>query len=93
MSEIEALRAALRKWTMEFGPALKPLGADTYGEGMRAAKSQVARILSAHPTPPEPVVTLTIEEAVDIAGLLDGYGSPCVQRLRAKIAAAKEAGP
>lgn len=35
----------IRKWTLEHGAALKPVGADTYGEGMREAKRQVARLL------------------------------------------------
>lgn len=33
-------------WAHQYGAALKPPGADTYGEGMRAAKDQVKRLLS-----------------------------------------------
>lgn len=36
----------LGDWTHEHGAALCPRGADTYGEGMRDAKQQVARILA-----------------------------------------------
>lgn len=37
----------LGDWTREHGAALCPRGgADTYGEGMRDAKQQVARILA-----------------------------------------------
>ena len=55
MTEADALRAraekaeaalgALTAWTHEYGAALKPPGANTYGEGMRDAKDQVAAIL------------------------------------------------
>ena len=47
LARVEALEKALRRvvsWTHEYGDALKPLGADTYGEGMRDAKSQVAAL-------------------------------------------------
>jgi hypothetical protein len=37
----------IAQWTHEFGAALKPRRADTYGEGMRDAKEQVARIIDA----------------------------------------------
>lgn len=52
-AEVERLRAEnaalakLREWTLTFGAALKPSGADTYGEGVRACKAQVAAILRA----------------------------------------------
>ena len=36
---------ALTAWAHEYGAALKPPGADTYGEGKRDAKSEVATIL------------------------------------------------
>ena len=39
------MRAALEHWTHEYGAALKPPGADTYGEGKRDAKNEVAAIL------------------------------------------------
>jgi hypothetical protein len=35
----------MREWTNTFGKALCPPGPDTYGEGMRDAKAQVAAIL------------------------------------------------
>jgi hypothetical protein len=38
---------ALSTWTHEFGGALVPSGADTYGEGVRACKDQVATMLAA----------------------------------------------
>jgi hypothetical protein len=38
--------AALQDWCAQHGAALKPHGADTYGEGMRDAKQQVATILA-----------------------------------------------
>lgn len=37
---------AVWEWTHQYGAALKPPGADTYGEGMRDAKEQVQRLLS-----------------------------------------------
>lgn len=37
--------ALLSEWTRTYGAALQPTGADTFGEGMRAAKSQVSSIL------------------------------------------------
>lgn len=37
--------ALLEQWTHTFGKSLIPPGADTYGEGMRDAKDQVAVIL------------------------------------------------
>lgn len=36
-------------WTHEYGASLKPPGPDTYGEGMRDAKDQVAAILRSLP--------------------------------------------
>ena len=36
-------------WTHEYGAALKPPGADTYGEGKRDAKNEVAAILRGKP--------------------------------------------
>lgn len=36
---------ALHNWSITYGRALCPTGADTYGEGMRAAKDQVKAIL------------------------------------------------
>ena len=35
----------LEEWTHTYGAALRPRNADTYGEGMRDAKSQVSQIL------------------------------------------------
>lgn len=40
-----ALVAALAEWCLRHGAALKPLGADTFGEGMREAKAQIAAIV------------------------------------------------
>lgn len=37
--------AEIAAWTCVYGAALKPTGADSYGEGMRAAKAQIANIL------------------------------------------------
>jgi len=37
--------ARINDWTYQHGAALKPPGADTYGEGMRNAKRQVADML------------------------------------------------
>lgn len=53
----DVLREALgrvRGWTLEHGAALKPSGADTYGNGMRDAKQQVGRILALAATKEEP---------------------------------------
>ena len=44
---LRAIVARLGEWTHEFGAALKPKGADTFGEGVRECKAQVARILDA----------------------------------------------
>lgn len=41
----EASLGAIVEWSHTYGAALKPPGADTYGEGMRDAKDQVAVIL------------------------------------------------
>lgn len=41
-----ATHAKLQEWTHTFGAALHPTGADTFGEGMRAAKAQVSAILA-----------------------------------------------
>jgi hypothetical protein len=53
--ELEAVLSRISAWTHEFGAALKPKGADTYGEGVRDCKAQVARIIATHrvclPTP------------------------------------------
>lgn len=43
--ELEAQHGAIVEWTHQMGRALCPRGADTYGEGMRDAKTQVGRIL------------------------------------------------
>jgi hypothetical protein len=48
-SELKRLRlivAKLENWTHEMGANLCPTGADTYGEGVRACKAQVAAILA-----------------------------------------------
>ena len=37
--------ARLEAWTHQHGALLRPIGADTYGNGMREAKRQVARII------------------------------------------------
>jgi len=46
--ESDAVRALalIEEWTHQYGAALKPPGADTYGEGMRDAKDQVSRMLA-----------------------------------------------
>ncbi len=41
--------ARVEEWTHVFGAALKPRGADTYGEGVRDAKAQVSLILRNDP--------------------------------------------
>lgn len=45
-SKYTALLVALETWCAVHGAALKPPGADTYGEGMRDAKQQVRRIIA-----------------------------------------------
>lgn len=45
-SKHTALLVALETWCAVHGSALKPPGADTYGEGMRDAKQQVRRIIA-----------------------------------------------
>lgn len=45
IDELEAVIARLREWASTHGAALCPPGADTYGEGMRDAKTQVCRLL------------------------------------------------
>ena len=39
------------EWTHQYGAALVPSGADSYGEGMRNAKRQVAGLLTSSPAP------------------------------------------
>lgn len=46
VGEMARTLSLLGTWRHEYGAALKPSGADTYGEGMRAAKGQVGAILS-----------------------------------------------
>ena len=48
----DAMRATLSNWCVQFGAALCPTAgsADSFGDGMRAAKKQVSRILAAAPT-------------------------------------------
>lgn len=49
VARVEALARTLSlvgTWRHEHGAALVPSGADTYGEGMRAAKGQISAILS-----------------------------------------------
>lgn len=38
--------AAVESWTHEYGSALVPSGQDTFGEGVRACKKQVAALLN-----------------------------------------------
>lgn len=56
LAKAEAVLGRLEEWTHVFGAALKPPGADTYGEGIRDAKAQVSAILRAalSPKPGEP---------------------------------------
>jgi hypothetical protein len=42
----EAVLGTVDTWTHVYGAALKPTGADTFGEGVRACKEQVSRLLS-----------------------------------------------
>jgi hypothetical protein len=70
LEEARAVLGALGQWTHEFGAALRPTGADTYGEGVRAAKAQVARILVAQPAASEPA-----DEPVERGMYLAGDGS------------------
>jgi len=52
VAEVERLREALASvetWTHEYGAALKPTRADTFGDGMREAKAQVGRLLRSEP--------------------------------------------
>lgn len=44
--ELEAIVGLIEVWVHEYGAALIPARADTYGEGMRDAKSQVQNILA-----------------------------------------------
>ena len=53
IAELERTVARIETWTREHGAALKPRGADTYGDGMRDAKEQVRRLLSAPPASDE----------------------------------------
>lgn len=50
----ERLRATLSDWCVQYGSALCPTAgsADSFGDGMRAAKDQVRRILAAAPEAP-----------------------------------------
>ena len=44
-AHLNEIIGALTMWSHEYGAALKPPGADTYGEGKRDAKNEVAAIL------------------------------------------------
>jgi hypothetical protein len=45
LCEAETILSRIMEWTHEHGAALCPPGADTYGEGMRDAKTQVSNII------------------------------------------------
>lgn len=45
IAKLAAVVAAIDEWSHEHGAALCPTGPDTFGEGMRAAKAQIRRIL------------------------------------------------
>lgn len=45
----EAVLGIIESWTHTYGAALKPPRADTYGEGKRDAKNEVATILRGKP--------------------------------------------
>ncbi|MGL4809235.1 MAG: hypothetical protein ACRC4O_10870, partial [Giesbergeria sp.] len=45
VAELEAVVSAIGQWTHVYGAALVPHGPDTFGEGMRAAKRQIANLL------------------------------------------------
>lgn len=44
--KLGALTAALETWCCTYGAALTPTGADTFGEGMRAAKDQIRKLIA-----------------------------------------------
>jgi hypothetical protein len=52
-NDLDLVLADLQTWTLTYGKALVPSGADTYGEGMRDAKKQVSAILARLYTPGE----------------------------------------
>lgn len=49
VERMQAMLARIEEWTHIFGAALKPRGADTYGDGMRDAKAQVSLIIRNDP--------------------------------------------
>lgn len=51
LEEMDDILGRLVEWTHEYGKSLCPTGADTYGEGVRACKRQVANIIGARGTP------------------------------------------
>jgi hypothetical protein len=54
LAAIHAVLSRLSEWSMQHGAALCPgHHADTFGEGMREAKRQVAAILDCRATPGE----------------------------------------
>lgn len=76
MSDDDDKRAlcAVWEWTHQYGAALKPPGADTYGEGMRDAKKQVKRLLSgAYLTAPAEQAMRNLVAVIDRDG---GHAQP-----------------
>ena len=76
----DAMRATLSNWCVQFGAALCPTAgsADSFGDGMRAAKKQVSRILAAAPTAassgaPAPSLTASTERP----SFVNVIASPC----------------
>lgn len=60
--QLNATLGALTAWTHEYGAALKPPGADTYGEGKRDAKNEVSAILREEAMKHPDGVTRVLEE-------------------------------
>jgi hypothetical protein len=76
--------ARLGEWTHQYGDALRPIGPDTYGEGVRSCKEQVARILAALPAPEQGQDGYEGNWGMDQAGVFAGpthlpgcTGHPC----------------
>ena len=46
LDRLSDLLARIHEWTLAHGKDLCPSGADTYGEGMRDAKTQVSRMIA-----------------------------------------------
>ena len=82
LADANALLGRLGVWADTYGAALVPHGPDTYGDGVRACKTQVKAILAAQPAAPS---RTEAEQAV-----LDAMGEFKTQWMREQLEDAQE---